>query len=290
MNIFFENLKEIEAHNAKKLSWTKGVNNFADLTKAEFNALYLGYLPKKSSRSMKNNKVQKLSAQKRETVDWISTAVLPVQDQGACGSCWAFSSVGSIEGSYATRKTSPLKVKLSEQQLVSCSSDFGNFGCDGGLMTNSFEYLIELDEGLDLQSEYPYVSGNGKEPNCKSKESRKGAYKIGGYIQVVNNDCDDLYNAINVQPVSVAVDASGWSFYSGGVYVEQEDNINLNHGVTLVGYNADSNEEYWIVKNSWGTGWGGPNKGYIYLQAKQDQGTNAAGTSGICQDASYTYL
>lgn len=161
-------------------------------------------------------------------------------------------------------------MKLSEQQLVSCSSDFGNFGCDGGLMTNSFEYLIQTDEGLDLQKEYPYTSGNGSEKACKHKEAEKGAYTIGGYIEVENNNCQELYESLFQQPVSVAVDASGWSFYSGGVYVEKTEEINLNHGVLLVGYNADSQDQYWIVKNSWGTGWGGENEGFIYLYANPE--------------------
>jgi C1A family cysteine protease len=166
------------------------VNTFADLTQEEFKAIYLGYKGPQRSNKMIKRSSESVGSDTRSNIDWVAQkATQPVKDQGACGSCWAFSAVGSIEGTYALFKNE--YVSLSEQQLVSCSEDYGNYGCDGGLMDSAFEYIID-GHPLCLEDQYPYKSGSGKTLSC-TKEENKGEYTIGSYIDVEENNPDDLY-------------------------------------------------------------------------------------------------
>lgn len=234
MKVFWANLDLITSHNAKRLSYQMAVNSFADLTNEEFKAIYLGFKMTKKNNGRKLRSIMKPTAQNRSDVDWTAKgAVQPVKDQGACGSCWAFSAVGSVEGTYAISKSE--KVNLSEQQLVSCSGDYGNYGCDGGLMDSAFEYIID-GHPLALNEQYPYKSTTGKTQTCKNAEEKLGKYTVGSYYDVEENNPDDLFSSLLIQPVSVAVDASTWSFYSGGVMLESQCDIELNHGVLLTGY------------------------------------------------------
>jgi len=157
-------------------------------------------------------------------------------------------------------------VSLSEQQLVDCSGSFGNLGCDGGLMDSAFQY-IKSNGGIDTEASYPYTARDG---DCKFKKADIGA-TCTGYVDIQSGSEADLETAVaNQGPISVAIDASNWSFqmYKSGVYNEPScSSVNLDHGVLAVGYNAtdssDKSVKYWIVKNSWGTTWG--NKGYIWM-------------------------
>jgi C1A family cysteine protease len=152
---------------------------------------------------------------------------------------------------------------FSEKQLVDCSGSYGNQGCNGGLMSSSFKFVAE--NGIVTEAEYPYKPQQG---TCLNKT---GPFKISGYTNVTT--CGDLSTAIVGRPVSVAVDATNWSAYKQGVFSNCA--TRLNHGVTLVGVSEES--QSWVIKNSWGTGWG--EKGLIRL-AKGN-------TCGVCNMASY---
>lgn len=145
-------------------------------------------------------------------------------------------------------------------------------------MDYAFEYVIQY--GLNTAENYPYTSGNGITGQCNTAlQNNTDNYKISSYVDVPQNDCAALENAINIQPVAVAVDASNWSFYSSGIF--SKCGTSLNHGVLAVGYYIDSaSDSYWLVQNSWSTSWG--EDGFIRLSA-----SGKANTCGICSDASY---
>ena len=196
----------------------------------------------------------------RVDADWTEKgAVTPVKDQGQCGSCWAFSTTGSLEGLSKTEWDN--LQSFSESQLVDCSSSYGNQGCNGGLMTNSFKFI--KDHGIVLESAYPYKAVQGA---CKMAG---GDFKISGYVEITN--CNDQANALMKGVISVAVDATNWSRYASGVF--NSCGTRLNHGVTLVGMS----DQFWRIKNSWGTTWG--EKGFIRLAR--------GNTCGVCSMSSY---
>merc|ERR1712100_785987 len=200
-----------------------------------------------------------------ESVDWTTKgAVTPVKDQGQCGSCWAFSTTGGLEGAW--QLASGNLVSMSEQQFVDCSKQ--NSGCNGGLMDTAFSFA----EGTAVATEdsYAYTARDG---TCKS--SFTTAIPQGGVTGYsdVGNSASALQSALNSNPVSVAIqaDQSVFQQYTGGV-ITSGCGSNLDHGVTAVGYDGNTIK----VKNSWGSSWGVG--GYVSIDASQ---------CGITTSASY---
>jgi C1A family cysteine protease len=259
--------------NSEEEGFTMGMTQFSDMSLAEFKKM-LGYRPemKKSSnpKYLSPNGVP-------DSVDWREkNAVTDVKNQGQCGSCWSFSTTGSVEGINAI--TTGSLVSLSEQQLVDCSTPEGNQGCNGGLMDQAFTY-IESNK-LETEGDYPYT---GKDGSC-SFDSSKGVVGVKGYVDVPVKSTSQLLAAVAQQPVSVAIDAGSIIFqlYMGGVIKSTWCGTTLDHGVLVVGYGTENNVDYWILKNSWGPSWG--EKGYFRIK-RGDEGTS--GICGIQLSASY---
>jgi len=278
-NVFEQNLNKILIHNSEGHSWMMAVNQFADLTADEFAARYTGgyFSRKHRTHTHKLRGLNNLSLP--ASVDWESAgAVTAVKDQGQCGSCWAFSTTGSVEGAWYLKNGS--LVSLSEQQLVDCSTPQGNDGCNGGLMDYGFEYIIS-NKGITTEDAYPY-SATG--PNSCKASGKPVAATIANFVDVPTNSDNALMTAIAQQPVSVAVEAdqNSFQFYSGGV-MTAACGSNLDHGVLAVGYGTSGGLDYYKVKNSWGASWG--ENGYILLGRGSQYGSD--GQCGILMDPSY---
>lgn len=270
--IWQDNLRKIAEHNAKNNGVTLRMNHFGDLTNLEFKSLMNGYLhhQRNGSAFLTPNNVQI-----PDTVDWRTQGyVTPVKNQGQCGSCWAFSATGSLEGQHF-KKTGKL-VSLSEQNLVDCSKK--NNGCNGGLMDDAFQYIKD-NGGIDTEESYPYTARDGR---CKFNKANVGATDT-GFTDISKGDENALKAAVaTVGPISVAIDASNFSFqfYHTGVYDETScSSTQLDHGVLAVGYGVYQGKDYWLVKNSWGTGWG--INGYIRMSRNKNN------QCGIATSASY---
>jgi cathepsin L len=275
--IIWENSHErIAAHNRRfdmgLTTYRMAVNKFADLTFEEFAKLYTSKtMPIKTG--MRNTHIMSNSP-RAATVDWRNKgAVTGVKNQGGCGSCWAFSTTGSLEGQWFLKKGQ--LPSLSEQQLVDCSKSYGNNGCGGGLMDYAFKYI--KDNGIMSESDYPYT---GQDGDCHFDKSKVVA-TVTGYNDIPQGDENSLTDAISkVGPISVAIDATAnLQNYAGGILDDDScDSYSLNHGVLAVGYGSEQ-ADYYIVKNSWGSTWG--DNGYLKMSRNKNN------QCGIATMASY---
>ncbi|XP_022724094.1 low-temperature-induced cysteine proteinase-like [Durio zibethinus] len=268
---FKRNLKYILERNEKRKSakgeHRVGLNKFADMSNEEFRKAYLSNVKRpfnKRSTLSRNIGRKVKSCDPPSSLDWRNYGIVTgVKDQGSCGSCWAFSSTGAMEGINAL-VTGDL-VSLSEQELVDCDST--NYGCDGGYMDYAFEWVIN-NGGIDTETDYPYKGVDG---TCNITKEETKVVSIDGYQDVEESD-SALLCAVAQQPVSVGIDASSIAFqlYTGGIYNGScSDNPDdIDHAVLIVGYGSEDDEDYWIVKNSWGTSWG--MDGYFYLKRNTD--------------------
>lgn len=274
-NNFVKNIDKINQHNSENHSWSMGINNFTDLSFYEFKNIYL------KSRMLNNSYPSEIHSShnrhNKSSVDWRKKGlVTPIKDQGQCGSCWAFSAVGSLEGAHA-KKTGKL-VSLSEQNLVDCAYNFGNEGCNGGWMNEALEY-VEYNHGIDTEESYPYTAQDG---NCMFNKVNVGA-TVKNVINITKGNSTELLDALEyVGPISVAIDAEeDFQMYKSGVYTSTTcSSVDLDHGVLAVGYGVTQNgTKYYIVKNSWGISWG--DEGYVYWNRDIDN------MCGIAEAASY---
>jgi len=286
--IFASNLDGIEKHNAdKSQTYQLGQNQFTHLTFDEFlDAVHVGGTSVPNLRRQPTAVVHSAPADKAtlpESVDWSTAgAVTPVKDQGNCGSCWSFSATGALEGAYQIKYGS--LVSFSEQQLVSCDTDGGDAGCNGGWMDDAFTFA-KNNGGLTTEDGYPYTSGTtGKSGTCvKSGYENNSGVAPKSFTDVKAGDVSALMSAVAQQPVAIAIQANQMAFqsYKSGV-LTGKCGQRLDHGVLAVGYGTLDGTDYWKVKNSWGNKWG--MDGYILIERSD------ADLCGVLDAASFPNL
>jgi KDEL-tailed cysteine endopeptidase len=272
--VFSKNYGKINTHNRLLgRSYSLGLNAFTHLTQEEFAATHLGF---KAPAAGAKNTVKLPLKNLKTTVDW-AEKLNAVKNQGQCGSCWAFSAVGAIEGAHVALNGNLFN--LAEQELVDCAGSFGNQGCNGGLMDQAFQYVASVG-GLANEADYPYKAADG---DCQTVKTRNG--KIAAFVDVAVNSSDALKAALNKQPVAVAIEADTFTFqgYSGGVINDDSCGTQLDHGVVAVGFNDEDKIPYYKVRNSWGASWG--EAGHVRLAI-----VDGPGMCGIQMAASYPTL
>lgn len=285
--VWEKNLRRIAHHNLEeslgKHSYRLEMNHFGDLTDEEFNQLLNGFRAERHSGKVPL--FQESAA--RETpkeVDWRAKGyVTPVKNQGHCGSCWAFSATGALEG-LVFKKTGKL-VSLSEQNLMDCSRTLGNNGCHGGFITRAFQYVRD-NKGINSELNYPYLERD--EFNCHYNPQDNAANCTSLMLIQPGNETALEQAVATVGPVSVAVDARTFQFhfYKSGVFNDSLCSHTVNHAMLAVGYGTSQENgksaAYWLLKNSWAEQWG--EKGYIRLAKGADN------HCGVANQASYPVL
>ncbi|XP_057434176.1 ervatamin-B-like [Lotus japonicus] len=277
--IFLSNLKYITESNAKRKSphdFLLGLNKFADWSAKEFQETYLHELdmPKEESSIMK---LDDLPCDAPSSLDWRSKGVVThVKDQEDCGSCWAFSVVGAIEGINAIN-TGRL-TRLSEQELLDC--DRVSKGCGGGWADKALDWVVR-NGGIASEQDYTYTA---KQVACKASQIPNNA-TVDGYYHVDKSE-NGLLCAAAQQPISVCLYAHSDDFanYNYGVYDGTNCpvvSVQVNHCMLIVGYDSVDGQDYWIVKNSWGSTWG--MDGYMWIKR------NTGKERGVCDINEWAY-
>jgi len=270
--IFKQNMKK--ASNLQKLNpkATFGVTKFSDLSTEEFQSKYLmnvdfkNYVapPPKDFTVAHPSNVRGCDPNPT-TYDWTSCGCdTPIYNQGQCGSCWAFSATETIESYFCLAGHS--LTQLAMEQIVDCDTQGEDQGCNGGFPTGAYQY-VEGAGGIEPLSDYPYTAESGESGTCNFQQSDVVA-TVTNYNSISGET--GLYQQTSSSsggPVSVCVDASSWSSYTGGVLTQCGNDV--DHCVQLVGYNGyGESGSYWIVRNSWGEDWG--EQGFIWIEIGQD--------------------
>jgi len=273
--LFEGSLAKVLKHNKDhSKTWKLGINKFSDMTadeKKAFRGVNGAMLHKqKKARTAKqvSREWKNASAWVGVNVDWRTKGVVTKpKDQGACGSCWTFSTAETIETYYALKYNN--LITLSEQQILDCTPNpndcGGTGGCGGGTVELACARIMIMG-GLSLETTYPYKSGGGANYKCDLTKVKPAA-RISNYFDLPSNEAAPILQQVGENgPISISVDASTWSDYESGIFDGCDNSSpDIDHAVQLVGFGTDtSNNDYWLVRNSWGQGYG--EEGYIRLK------------------------
>ncbi|XP_068116627.1 cathepsin F [Hyperolius riggenbachi] len=274
LRIFHGNLKKAkEIQEKDQGSAEYGITRFSDLTEEEFRTLYLNpLLSSQGLRPMKKAVVPKDPPP--AAWDWREHgAVTEVKNQGMCGSCWAFSVTGNIEGQWFLKKGS--LISLSEQELVDC--DGVDKACGGGLPESAYEAIEKLG-GLETEKDYSY---QGHKQRCSFSTNKVSAY-INSSVEIPQDETQIAAWLAQNGPISIALNAFAMQFYRKGISHPFRilcNSLMIDHAVLLVGYGERNGVPFWAIKNSWGTDWG--EEGYYYLY----RGSGACGMNKMCSSS-----
>lgn len=268
--IFNRNLEKIRKHNEdydKKLTtYRMSVNQFTDLSRTERSA-YLGLKEEDLSRYVIPDAPSPSPERIPRSVDWVKKGMVqPVQNQGNCGSCWAFAAVATIEPTIAIHKNK--SVKLSEQSLLDCIDEYG---CEGGHLHVAFGYIMR--NGIPLAENHPYVH---KDEECPDK-FKPPLYYIKGCGAIEPRNETLMRKIVADRPVAVTLRVNvDLMQYGNGTFDSPScDSAPRNHAVVIVGYGKSNGVRYWKVRNSWGKKWG--DQGYFKIK----RGVNMCGIADI---------
>jgi C1A family cysteine protease len=293
--IFKNTLKFIEETNSKNLSYKLGINKFSDLTDDEFRSQFLSNeniwdfklednITSEAIQNYERNFYERSSYGQVNTINW-NESFGPAKDQGSCGSCWAFASVGAIEGNYS--KNFGQKLAFAEQQLVDCST-YTN-GCRGSDPRQAMKYIQE--KGLNYQNEYQYLSGvTTTAGTCKYSQFTPN-YVLSGTETTSSKTCSRavVQGMLAKGPIVVGIDGEG-----NGVFKSYKTGIldmtcsTANHAVILTGLDTDGSRNYYMGLNSWGDDWG--EKGFFKIYLNDSNKSCFIETSAILPQVQQTYV
>lgn len=271
---FKNKVQQIIAHNSDKTQgWTKGLNQFSDMTDEKFEDYYNLGAPQNCSATASEEILTSGPDNVPSAWDWRDQdRVTPVKDQGGCGSCWTFSTVGTLEAHYQIQKNlTGNNVTLSEQSLLDCcyGDDFQSYGCAGGLPSYAFNAIHQFG-GIEANSTYPYEAKSPWESNRTCTQNQNNfAVEIEGEFNITAGNETQMKNHLyHFGPVAISYEViSDFRDYKNGTYSSPNcgtTNMDVNHAVVAVGYGTENGVDYWIVKNSWGKRWG--NQGYFNIE------------------------
>jgi C1A family cysteine protease len=284
-NYFFMDAEIAKLNATEGITSTHGHNFLSDYTREEYRAMLgLRNVPKPERRVSGPRHTEETNSMPGIPTSWnwcptngnnSNATCNAIKNQGACGSCWAFSTNASMESAHAIFYGT--LYSLSEQQLVSCSSAYGNNGCGGGWYYWAWEYAAVTP--ITTEAIYPYTSGTFGVTHACTYQSGTGVMYDSTQTDVTGTT-SAITTAAYQQVLSVAIEADQPVFqsYTGGVITSSTCGTNIDHAVAIVGYNQTGN--YYIVRNSWGSSWG--NSGYVWIGM-----SSGAGICGINQYVAY---